>query len=195
MAGYNLQTIDATDKSKATGGLGHRRQSNIEGIFPSSPLYSTGNPKSTPAEGDLKLTPADYKTWFLNNVVNGVVPSSGDYYGFKAPYDRDFTGAAASNGHGPPNYAEVKTGAGGLPATAFVPNPASPGEGNGVNAEAKPAAKDFATGIYSKTPSTPGVGSAANQPIRNPAEASKAMKTLTLNQTLGQSPATTSKGK
>lgn len=174
--------------------LGTRREANIKGIFPSSPLYLPA--ESNPAnQGSMKLTPEGIKTWYLNNVVNGSVPGSDGYYGFSEAYSLDFTGTGASIPGGPPNYREVETGGGGLPATPFVPNPASPGEGRGVDADAKPAATDFAAQISEKKPSTPGAGSAANEDVRNPAIMSKAMKTITLGQALGQSPATAVKGK
>lgn len=171
--------------------LGTRHEQNLKGLFPSSPLYSEAA-SAVAGEGEAKLKPAEYSQWFLDHVVNGVVPGSEGYYGFKAAFDRDFTGAGSDNG-GPPDYNDVKTGGGGLPATPFVPNPASPGEGNGVSAEAKPEAKDFAAQISAKKPSTPGSGAAANEESRNPAATSKAMKTVTLGQLMGKSPASASK--
>lgn len=191
MAGYKTQTIQANDLAVANGGPGHRNQKNITGLFGSSPLYLQA--KTTTAEGEISLTPVDLKQWFNDHVVNGAVPGSDGYYGFSQPYNRDFTGAGASIPDGPPNYNDVKTGGGGLPATAFVPNPASPGEGNGVNAAALPEAKDFAAQISAKKPSTPGSGPAANEDARNPALTSAAMKT-TLGLFLGKSPASVSKG-
>lgn len=192
MGKMNYVTVQA-DPSKGKP-LGSRREENIKGIFASSPLYlpAESNP---PGQGSMKLTPEGIKQWYIDNVVNGTVPESGQYYGFSDAYSLDFTGAGASIPGGPPNYNDVKTGGGGLPSTAFVPNPASPGEGNGVNAEAKPEAKDFAAQISDRKPSTPGAGSAANEDSRNPAVMSKAMKTTTLGQSLGQSPATAVKGK
>lgn len=176
--------------------LGTRNDQNLKGIFASSPLYSAAT-SEVENEGSAKLVPADYSQWFLDHVVNGAVPGSDGYYGFSEAYDRDFTGAAASNkteGGGPPDYKKVKTGGGGLPATPFVPNPSSPGEGNGVNATAVPEAKDFAAQISAKKPSTPGAGAAANEDSRNPASTSKAMKTVTLGQLMGKSPASANKG-
>ena len=172
--------------------LGSRNNESLKGIFATSPLYTQAE-SSVEGEDKLKLTEPDLKQWFLDHVVNGAVPGSDGYYGFTENYSKDFTGAGASVPGGPPNYEDVKTGGGGLPATAFVPNPASPGEGNGVNAEAKPEAKSFAGQISNKKPSTPGSGAAANEPARNPAETSKAMKTATLGQLMGKSPASAAK--
>ncbi len=59
----------------------------------------------------------------------------------------------------PPDYGNVDTGGAGLPASAWVPNPASPGEGNGVNASSQPAAADGYGKIASDTPGD-GEGSA-----------------------------------
>lgn len=191
MAGFKLQTIQADDSATATGGPGRRNQKNMVGIFASSPLYTQAD--SNPPEGKLSLTPNGLKQWFVDNVVNGTVPGSDGYYGFSESYSKDFTGAGASVPGGPPDLATVQTGGGGLPATPFVPNPSSPGEGNGVNASAQPEAKDFAAQISAKKPSTPGSGAAANEDSRNPASASKAMKS-TLGNYLGKSPASLSKG-
>ena len=191
MAGFKLQTIEAFDAADAKGGPGHRNQKNITGLFGTSPLYKQA--ESSVAEGGLKLTPADLKQWYIDHVVNGSVPGSDGYYGFSEAYNRDFSGAGASIPGGPPNYKDVKTGGGDLPATAFVPNPASPGEGNGINAFAKPEAKDFAEMMAAKKPSTPGAGPAANEDARNPAFTSVAMKS-SLGLYLGKSPASVSKG-
>ena len=172
--------------------LGTRNEQNLKGLFPSSPLYNAAS-SDVPNEGAAKLQPAEYAQWFLDHVVNGAVPGSDGYYGFSEAYNRDFNGAGASVPGGPPDFKDVKTGGGGLPATAFVPNPASPGEGNGVSADAKPEAKDFAAQISAKKPSTPGAGAAANEDARNPASTSKAMKTSTLGQLMGKSPASAAK--
>ena len=172
--------------------LGTRNETNLKGLFSSSPLYSQAE-SSVDGEGKLKLTDADLKNWFIDHVVNGAVPGSDGYYGFSAAYNRDFSGEGASIPGGPPDLNTVKTGGGGLPSTPYVPNPASPGEGNGANAEAKPEAKDFAAAISAKKPSTPGSGASANEDSRNPASTSKAMKTVTLGQLLGKSPASANK--
>ena len=172
--------------------LGSRNETSLKGIFASSPLYSQAE-SSVDGEGKLKLTDSDLKQWFIDHVVNGVVPGSDGYYGFSEAHNRDFSGAGASIPGGPPDLNTVKTGGGDLPATPYVPNPSSPGEGNGVNATAKPEAKDFAAQISAKKPSTPGSGAAANEDSRNPASTSKAMKTVTLGQVLGKSPATATK--
>ena len=173
--------------------LGARREQNLKGIFSSSPLYSEGS-AAVPGEGEAKLTPSENTQWFLDHVVNGAVTGSDGYYGFTENYNRDFSGAGGSIPGGPPDYASVKTGGGGLPATPFVPNPASPGEGNGVNATAVPEAKDFAAQMSTKKPSTPGSGAAANEDARNPASTSKAMKVTKLSQVLGKSAASVEKG-
>ena len=172
--------------------VGTRREQSLQGIFSSSPLYTASSSK-VPNEGEIKLTPAEYAQWFLDHVVNGTVPGSDGYYGFTEAYSKDFTGAGASIPGGPPDLNTVETGAGGLPATPFVPNPASPGEGNGINASAKPEATDFAKQIASRKPDTPGSGAAANEDSRNPSSTSKAMKTATLGQLMGKSPASAAK--
>jgi len=193
MPKMNFQTIVADPINGKP--LGTRNEQNLKGIFSSSPLYSQAE-SNVPNQGAIKLTAEGLKQWYLDNVVNGSVAGSDGYYGFSENYSLDFTGAGASNvaeGGGPPNYNDVKTGGGGLPATPFVPNPASPGEGNGVNASSIPEAKDFAAQISAKKPSTPGSGASANEDARNPSSTSKAMKTTKLVQILGKSPASAEK--
>lgn len=193
MPKMNFQTIVADPVNGKP--LGTRNEQSLKSLFSTSPLYSQAE-SNVPNQGAIKLTSEGLKQWYLDNVVNGIVAGSDGYYGFSENHSLDFTGAGASNatqGGGPPNFNDVKTGGGGLPATAFVPNPASPGEGNGVNASSIPDAKDFAAQISAKKPSTPGAGAAANEDSRNPSSTSKAMKTKQFVQILGKSPASAEK--
>jgi hypothetical protein len=192
MAKMNYNTIVA-DSVNEKQHVGARNDTVLKGIFVSSPLYANAE-ISVGGEGKIKLTAEELKKWFIEHVVNGAVPGSDGYYGFTENYNRDFSGAGASIPNGPPDFnKDVKTGGGGLPATPFVPNPASPGEGNGISADKVPAAKEFAAKMLNKKPSTPGSGAAANDSSRNPSESSKAMKTVTLGQSLGESPASAKK--
>ena len=74
----------------------------------------------------------------------------------------------------PPDYADVDTGPGGLPASAWVPNPASPGEGNGLNAAEMPKPPDD---YGTQEPATWGVGSGSQL---SPAASSKQIEALSI---------------
>ena len=99
--------------------FGTRNDNSLKSAFPDSPIF----------KGD--ITRESVKEEFQKLVLDGVVT---DGLGLSS-FNRDFTGTAQNP---VPNLADVETGAGGLPATPFVPNLTSPGEGNGVNAAAKP---------------------------------------------------------
>jgi hypothetical protein len=104
---------------------------------------------------------------------------------------RDF----ASNGA--PNYADVEKGAGGKPASAWTPNPASPGEGNDVNYASMPAPPEgFGTNPTNDLASVG--GGAATSEGRNPKTSSTrmaaAIKDGKLNLASGKSPATLAAG-
>lgn len=104
---------------------------------------------------------------------------------------RDF----ASNGA--PNYADVEKGAGGKPASAWTPNPASPGEGNDVNYASMPAPPEgFGTNPTNDLASVG--GGAATSEGRNPSTSSNRMaatiKDGKLTLVSGKSPATVSAG-
>ena len=104
---------------------------------------------------------------------------------------RDF----ASNGA--PNYADVEKGAGGKPASAWTPNPASPGEGNDVNYASMPAPPEgFGTNPTNDLASVG--GGAATSEGRNPSTSSNRMaatiKDGKITLVSGKSPATVSAG-
>lgn len=189
MAKMSTQTIVANAPSGKP--LGSRDDIVLKSLFKTSPLYSSAETQ-VEQQGSLKLTPEELKKWYIDHVVNGVVPKSGEYYGFSDNTSLDYEGTGASVPNGPPDLNKVATGGGGLPATPYVPNPASPGEGNSINASAVPESKEFAAASLAKKPENYGSGSPANESSRNPAVSSKAMKT-TLSQFLGKSPASVNK--
>ena len=101
--------------------------------------------------------------------------------------NRDF----ASNGA--PTYADVKTGPGGDPASAWTPNPSSPGEGNDVNYKSMPAPPEgFGTNPTNDLASFG--GGAATSEGRDPKKSSTRMSTTIkdgkLSLVAGKSPAT-----
>ena len=88
--------------------------------------------------------------------------------------DRDFGANASDSVRQPPTYGAVPTGGGGLPASAWVPNPISPGPGS-----ADPADQAAAPAGYGTTPtnSLANLGSSTDvtQPGRDPKTSSDRM--------------------
>jgi hypothetical protein len=64
------------------------------------------------------MDPDSIRTHFQELCLDGVVNDAGHTFG---EFNRDYSEA--------PDYGDVETGGGGLPASAWVPNPVSPGEG------------------------------------------------------------------
>jgi hypothetical protein len=108
----NASQGTSTSAKEVTGG----RSSNarLGTMFSTSPLNSSDE--------------NSYKNLALNLLLVGEVKDNQQI----GTVNRDF----ASNGA--PNYTDVKTGAGGSPASAWTPNPSSPGEGNDVNYAVQP---------------------------------------------------------
>jgi len=96
--------------------MGESSTSTLNEMFPASPIYS----------GEITDTEVDSSNGgtYVELLQEGEVVGSGGYYGFAdGNFDRDFVDA--------PNIpADISTGAGGLPGTAYVPNPSMPGPGN-----------------------------------------------------------------
>jgi hypothetical protein len=88
--------------------------------------------------------------------------------------DRDFGLNATDAWRQPPDLKSVKTGAAGLPASPWVPNPASPGPGSSNPKDLPEPPKDYGT-----TPSTSlsndGASQDAKSESRNPAISSQRM--------------------
>ena len=91
-----------------TNGFGKSDSAVVAGCFPASPF-----PNGDYASDD------DVKALGQELLLDGIVNDSGHTYG---EFSRDYADA--------PVMADVATGAGGLPATPFVPNPVSPGPGS-----------------------------------------------------------------
>jgi hypothetical protein len=145
-------------------------------MFPQSPIHS----------GDIDNDSVKAQAEEL--LLQGVVASSGGDWGFNPAFDRDFTDA--------PNIpADITTGGGGLPATAWVPNPSSPGEGSVNPLEQPNPPADMRGGPGSPSNPFPASGGGA---ITNPSDTSLAISTkqdtiLTVGQyILGNSSATPS---
>lgn len=116
-----IQPAVPSNKPKGT-----RNQSNLQAMFPNSPIYN----------GD--MSDAERKKSFQGLALDGNVNDSVEVAGVQVPggqghgvnsYERDFADA--------PDMNNVATGGGGLPASPYVPNLASPGPGS-VNAADQP---------------------------------------------------------
>lgn len=135
-------------------GMGSSDTTLMGELFPGSPIHNgTMTRDSVQAQGNEEL-------------LQGVVQN-----GLGLPtFDRDFTGL--DSGVSAPDQ-DVKTGAGGLPASPWVPNPASPGEGS-QDPKDLPKAPDG----FGRTPSNTygtGIGS-----VTNPATTTKQIAIATL---------------
>lgn len=147
-----------------TRGKGDSDSATIQSMFPQSP--------------GLSLTAADYKDAALALLLDGEIVENQQI----GNYNRDYSE------NGAPNYADVETGAGGLPASAYVPNPVSPGEGsvNPTEMGAPPAG----FGVTPTNGAHAGSSTAVTAEGRNPSAASANMSTRVATPELGQSPAT-----
>jgi len=90
-----------------TPGLGSSGTETVKASFPASPIYdgSLNDQVVTELAQDLLL--------------DGVVNDGGHTFG---EFNRDYVDA--------PNYGDVEAGGGGLPGSAWTPNPVSPGPGS-----------------------------------------------------------------
>ena len=109
--------------------LGSRDDLSLKACFPGSPL--------------LEMKDDEVRADFQEKVLEGVVNDEGHTFG---TFSRDYADA--------PDLSEVATGAGGLPASPYVPNPASPGPGS-VDPSDQPAPPE---GFGQTANDTPGVG-------------------------------------
>lgn len=170
----NKMTFTTIEPAPTDGKVLGSRKVEVDTLFSSSPINSKSDIKVPGYGNSLKFTADGLKKWFLENVVNGSVPSSDAYYGFPGSFSTDFKDA--------PDMTTVKTGGGGLPATPFVPNPSSPGspEDGTINVSYStiPAADAFAAKQNAKVPNNFGsdlarTGIASNSPERNPVNSSQ----------------------
>ena len=114
--------------------MGSSDSTSIKTAFPASPIHAG------------EMTVDSIKEQFQAEVITGTVNDGGHTFG---TFNKDYVDA--------PDLNEVETGAGGLPASPYVPNPVSPGPGS-INATDQGEAPDG----FGQTPSNPpgsGVGS------------------------------------
>lgn len=105
---------------------GARNQSNLQSMFPSSPIYSG------------LISDEERKKAYQGLSLDGNVNDAADSAGTSVPggpghgvntHDRDYLDA--------PDLSQVETGGGGLPSTPYTPNLTSPGPGS-LNAADQP---------------------------------------------------------
>jgi len=160
-----IKTVGTRSRSQ-----GSSDTANLQSMFPQSPGL---------ADGDLPTSNASsYKKAALQLLLDGEIVDNLQV----GNYNRDFSG------NGAPDYASVPTGAGGLPASAWVPNVVSPGEGS-VN----PADMAAAPAGYGTTPTNgahAGTSVTVTDASRNPVIASERMSATVDIPDLGKSPAT-----
>ena len=168
---YTYPTIQSYPKTKRF--LGSSESADLEALFPGTP--------------GLNGAIEDFKKKALKLLLHG--EEGGNQQ--TGPVDRDFGANATDESRVPPDLRKVETGAGGLPASPYLPNPVSPGEGSS-DPRKKPAAPEG----YGTTPTNSiandGKSTSADSPSRNPYESSKRMS-LGAEESpyiAGQSPAT-----
>jgi len=163
-----IKTVAATTRAK-----GGSDTATLQAMFPAQPQLVSGE--------YLTADEAAYKKQALDLLLHGQIVDNLQV----GSYNRDYTGA--------PDYADVATGGGGLPASAWAPNPVSPGEGsvNPADIVAAPAGYGtVATNGAHAGGSTP-VTAAERNPSASSAKASTAGEDGAIR-TLGKSPYTPS---
>jgi len=99
------QNVVEAKGAPSSRALGARDDKTIKAAFAGSPLF--------------ELKDDDVRAQYQQLVLDGVINDEGHTFGTQT---MDYSDA--------PNMEEVETGAGGLPASPYVPNPVSPGEGS-----------------------------------------------------------------
>ena len=130
------------------GGLSTSGTATISACFPASPL---GTIPQLTDDGTKDASANPMMKYYQDNVLNGTI-SGNSVFG---DVSMNFDGTNASPT--PPSLGEAETGPGGLPASAWVPNPVSPGPGSINPSDMGDAPADFGT-VPNDTPGT-GVGS------------------------------------
>lgn len=142
-------------------GPGRSDTATLKTLFPGAP----GATDYVGTEGS-----ATYKQVALNLLLSGEVTDNLQ----TAAVDRDYGVNASDESRKPPSYGAVETGGGGLPASAWVPNPASPGAGS-VDPNDQPDPTEGYGTAPTNTIANVGASSDATQPSRDPATSSQRM--------------------
>ena len=114
--------IQSTVKALGSiGGLSTSSTDSINACFPASPLGQIDQLKD---DGTKDASANPMMKWYQENVLDAVINDGGHTFG---EVSMNFSSTLATPA--PPSLGEAETGAGGLPASAWVPNPVSPGPG------------------------------------------------------------------
>lgn len=146
MPTHKQVTVNAVITTKDKG---HHDSKQMSTIFAASPIHAN------------ELTPESIREMFQKLCLDGAVNDGGHTFGV---LDRDYKDA--------PDYGDVATGGGGLPASAWVPNPVSPGPGS-QNPANQPAPPD---GYGQKAGDTWGTGVGSQLSPKKSSEATAAHK-------------------
>lgn len=177
MPTYIHPTINIVNTT--TKALGSSDTAALQQLFPGAP----GSIEYAGAAGA-----AAYKEMVLDLFLSGEINENLQ----AGSVDLDFGKNTSDATRQPPTYSAVPTGGGGLPASAWVPNPISPGPGSADPNDQAPAPTGYGT---TPTNSLANIGSSsdATQPSRDPSISSERMSQGLEEEpyTLGKSPATT----
>jgi len=130
------------------GGLSTSATDTIAASFPATPL---GTIDQLTDDGTKDASSNPMMKWYQENVLDATIENPS----FGGGVSMNFSDSTATPA--PPALGEAETGAGGLPASAWVPNPVSPGPGSINPADMGEPPADYGT-VPNDTPGT-GVGS------------------------------------
>jgi len=130
--------------------LGARNEANLQAAFASSPIYAG------------ELTDNERKEKYQSEALDGIVLNGLGLNSFDRDYDEN----------DPPDFDDVETGGGGLPATPYVPNLSSPGPGSVFAGDQPPYTGEI---VDSTSEFGSGLGG-----LTSPSETSKNMASQTL---------------
>ena len=146
MPTHKQVTVNAVVTTKDKG---RHDSKHMSAIYAKSPIHSS------------EMTAESIKELYQKLALDGEVNDAGHTFGI---LNRDYTDA--------PDYGDVETGGGGLPASAWVPNPASPGPGS-QNPADQPAPPE---GYGSKAGDTWGTGVGSQLSPKKSSESVSAQK-------------------
>ena len=133
----------------SVGGLSTSSTETLAACFPASPL---GGGDQLKDDGTKDASANPMMKWYQDNVLDGVINDGGHTFG-----EVSMNFSETKSTPKPAALGVAETGGGGLPASAWVPNPVAPGPGSINPADQAEAPEGFGT-TPSDTPGT-GVGS------------------------------------
>ena len=145
-------TVNVNSTVAALGSIGGLSTSSTENLVASFPASPMGTIDQLTDDGTHDASANPMMKWFQENVLDGIINDGGHTFGECSMNFADTLATPA-----PASLGEAETGAGGWPASAWVPNPVSPGPGSVNPADQGDPPEGFGT-VPSDTPGT-GVGS------------------------------------